>query len=316
MSQTPSGPTETRSSPEEDLELARKAVAGDEAAREAVSRLVHPLIQKKTDYFCKRFCYDNNRHYRCPLDSKWGLQEKNAPLCDWGNASYLWMLECLTGTEELSRYKGKRGAKLLTYLTTISSSLPFHEKWKDFRFARHIDVPLYIQDISPLAGKVYLWSIDQCSVEFMAQKAGVPVQKIEEILDLIVVELTERGKLHLLDTPNPKMIKTISLTGLGQDEDDPESSEVEGEVPDHSWDPVEEDARRGKDVAWKKLTAVEQFVLEAMVMEDREATEVLDALVRSEISIKEGVPPEKIDRQQLYHFKREAIKKLRRLLGL
>lgn len=316
MGQTPSGPTDDRSGSQEDLELARKAAAGDEAAREAVSRLVHPLIQKKTNYFCKKHCHDHNRHYRCPLDYKWGLQEKDAPLCDLGNASYLWMLERLTAPEELLKFKGIRGAKLLTYLSKVVDSLPFNEKWKDFRFNRHIDVPAYIQDISPLAGKVYRWLIDRHPLGLIAQMAGAPIEKIEEVFELIVVELTERGKLHLLDNPNPKTIKAISLTGLGQDEEDPESNAVEGEIPDYSWDPAVEEVRRRKDVVWKKLTAVERFVVEKMVMEDHEAMEVLDALMLAEISIKEGVPPEKIDRQQLFHFKRETIKKLRRLLGL
>ena len=294
-----------------DLELARKAAGGDPTAREAVSRLAHPLIQHMTGVFCKRFCFENRRYYRCTVDSGRGLQEKETPLCDWGNHSYAWMLEDLTNPRQLLRYRGERGAKLSTYFYSIVHSSMFFERWKDERFKRRIRAPTYIRDISPLASKIFMWLKDGHAVERMSQKSKASVEKVEKIVDQIMVELTEREKLHLLDTP-----KTISLTGFVRADDEEEDEEIEGDIPDFSWDPVEDQMSRLIADGWNKLNPVEQFVLEALVIEDQKATDILEALYRLGITLKEGVPAEKIDRQQLYYFKRVALGKLARLSGI
>ena len=295
----------------DDLELARKAADGDPTAREAVSRLAHPLIQHMTGVFCKRFCFENRCYYRCTVDSGWGLQEKETPLCDWGNHSYAWMIEDLTNPQKLLRYKGERGAKLSTYFSSIVHSSMFFERWKDERFGRRVRAPTYIQDISPLASKIFMWLKDGHPIERMAQKSKTSVEKVEKIVDQIMVELTEREKLHLLNTPN-----TISLTGFGSADDEEEGEEIEGDIPDFSWDPVEDQISRLIADGWNKLTPVEQFVLEALVIEDRKANDVLEALCRLGITIKEGVPADEIDQQQLYYFKRVALGKLARFSGI
>ena len=295
----------------DDLELVRKAADGDPMAREAVSRLAHPLIQHMTGVFCKRCCFENRRYYRCAVDSGFGLQEEDAPLCDWGNHSYVWMLEDLTSPNKLLRYRGERGAKLSTYFSAIVHSSMFFERWKDNRFDRRVRAPTYIRDISPLASKIFMWLKDGHSIEQMARKSKASVEKVEKIVDQIMVELTEREKLHLLDTP-----RTISLTGFGSTDDEEEGEDIEGDIPDCSWDPVEDQMGRLIANGWNKLPPLEPFVLEALVIEDRKANDVLEALCRLEITLKEGVPAEKIDRQQLYYFKRVALGKLARLSGI
>ena len=55
---------------------------------------------------------------------------------------------------------------------------------------------------------------------------------------------------------------------------------------------------------------MEQFVLEALLIDEQEAMDVLTALKTLGISIKDGVPPEEVDRQQLYYFRRKALAKL------
>ena len=141
----------------------------------------------------------------------------------------------------------------------------------------------------------------------MAHKAGVAVEKIEEFLERIIEELTIRGKLYLLTKT-----RMTSMTS-----DDPEDEEdFQEDIPDHSWDPAKEQLREKVSRGWEQLTPVEQFVLEAMVIEEADANAVLDAIKRTGISIKEGAPPERTDRQQLYYVKRVALAKLARLSGV
>lgn len=290
-------------SSQDDAALAQRAADGDDAAaREAVSRLAHPLIQKQTDRFCKRFCYNNHFHFRCPLFPDWGLKEEDAPLCDWGNHSYTWMLEDLTSQQRLKVFSGER---LTSYFHAIVHSLPFYERWKDARFGRRIRIPLYIQSIAPLSGKIFFWMVDRQSVGWMAQQAQVSYEKIEAVAGRIIDELTERGKLHLLDPP-----RTTSLTV------EEEAEDFQQDLPDFSWDPAEEEAIRKMNEGRKRLTAVENFVLDKMVGEDCEAAVILAALVRVGVSIKEDIPPEETNEQQLHYFKRRALAKLARVSGL
>lgn len=299
-----------KSGPEDDIELARIAAAGDQAAREAVSRLAHPLIHQQTKTLCKRYCHDNHFHAQCTLFPGWGLQERDAPLCDWGNHSYAWMLEDLTHPERLLTFTGENGARLSTYFYAIVHSLPFNERWKDWRFGRRIRIPEYIQDIAPLAGKIFLWLIDQRSLEWMAQEAREAIDQVEMIAERIIGELAFRGRLYLLNSP-----AIDSLTGLGSSHDEGDE-EIAMDVPDCSWDPGKEQLNRMIAKGWSLLNFVEQFVLEAMVIEDRDAKDVLSALVEMGITIREGVLPEMINIQQVFHFKRVTLKKMARLSGL
>ena len=299
-----------KSGPGDDIELARKAVVGDEAAREAVSRLVHPLIHQQTKIFCKRYCHDNHFHAHCTLFPEWGSREMDASLCDWGNHCYAWMLEDLTHPERLLKFNGENGARLSTYFYAIVHSLPFNERWKDWRFGRRIRIPEYIEDIAPLAGKIFFWLIDQRPIEWMAQEARESMDTVEMIAERIIGELASRGRLYLLNSPT-----NISLTDLGS-YDDEEDEDLVMDVPDCSWDPGKEQLNKKIAKGWNELNTVEQFVLEAMLIEDRDAKDVLSALVQNGITIREGVPPEMINIQQVFHFKRVTLKKLTKLSGL
>ncbi|WP_455212141.1 hypothetical protein, partial [Kaarinaea lacus] len=64
----------------------------------------------------------------------------------------------------------------------------------------------------------------------------------------------------------------------------------------------------------KKLTAVEQFVLEAMLIDEQDASDVLSALIKLNISIADGVPAQQTNRQQLYYFRRKALAKLAEMM--
>lgn len=294
---------------QDDIALVKKAVSDDASAKEAVSRIADPLIRAKTRKLCRQYCHENHFHYQCTIIPELAYKCRDVDLCDWGNHSYSWMLEDLCSAEHLSRFTGENGAKLTTYFFAVINSLPFYERWKDWRFDRRIRVPTFIEEISPIAGKCFYWLRDEYIPEVMAQKAGVTVKEIEDVLERIMDELTERGKLHLLTKAS-----TVSLTSDDPDEDKDEESQMD--ITDSSWDPSQAQLNKMIRTGLGKLTPVEQFVLEMMVIEERDAVEVLEAFRKSGISFKEGVSPDKLDRQQLYYFKRTALAKLARVSGV
>ena len=130
--------------------------------------------------------------------------------------------------------------------------------------------------------------------------------QIDDLSQRIVIELTRRGRLHLLDPP-----RTESLAGGSGDDD---HGAQERDVP--VYDPAPEDVedKAALRAAWQQLTAVEQFVVEAMLIEERDANDVLQALVQLDIRIADDVAPRATDRQQLYYFRRKAVAKLARLM--
>lgn len=294
---------------QDNLSLAKRAVSGDVVAKETITNLAHPLIQVQTKIFCKRFCHEHYFHAQCTLFPEWTHKASDAPLCDWGNHSYAWMLEDLCSPRHLSRFSGEGGARLTTYFFAVINSLPFYERWKNWRFGRRIRVPSFIKAISPVAEKCFFWLRDGDSPETIAQKAGIAIEKIEEVLERIVKELTTRRKLYLLN-------KETAISLISNNPDEEEEEETQEDIPDRSWDPGNEQLRSRVNRGWEQLTPVEQFVLEAMVIEEQDANDVLDALKRTGITLKEGVPPERLDRQQLYYFKRVTLAKLARLSGV
>jgi hypothetical protein len=163
------------------VQLARAAAEGDIRARKTVNELVHNIIAYQTDRFCKRFCRENQYLYVCTLPYPWGSPPRDAPLCEWGNATYAWMLEDLTNPKRLRQYEGKHGARVNDYLYRIANSLPFYERWKDWRFGRKVHVPTYIQDLSPYASTVFLSLRSGDNIASIAQKLARPEQEIEAL---------------------------------------------------------------------------------------------------------------------------------------
>ena len=290
--------------------LARNAAAGDSNARKKVNELAHPMIAYQTDRFCKRFCAENKYFYRCSLESAWGNAPGDALLCEWGNASYGWMLNDLTNEKRLKRYKGTEGARLQDYLYRIANSLPFYERWKDWRFSRRVRVPDYVKDIDPNAAKVFLAMRSGDNHELVAQKAGLSVEETENIAQKIIIILTKKHRLHLL---NPE--REHSLTESKSNDQDANDESLEKDIA--VVDPDPEDNQRAITLhsAWQELSPVEQFVIEALVIEDQDANDVLDALKKLDIQINEKVVPQDTNRQQLYYFQRKTLAKLADLVG-
>ncbi|MDH3712769.1 MAG: hypothetical protein OET44_02850 [Gammaproteobacteria bacterium] len=297
---------QSREIADNDLALARRAADGDAESRSEVTRLIDPIVQARTAQFCKRFCRENRFRYVCTLADPWGSAPGDAPLCEWGNASYAWMLDDLSRPQRLQRFAARDGAGLRDYLYSIANSLPFYERWKNWRFGRRVHVPTYIAEMEPLAGRVFLALRSGDSAPLIAQQVGCAEAKIDDLSQRIIIELTRRGRLHLLDPPRAE-----SLADGPRDDD---NGAQDRDIP--VYDPAPEDVedRAALRAAWQQLTAVEQFVVEAMLIEERDASDVLKALVQLDIRIADDVAPQATDRQQLYYFRRKTVAKLARLM--
>lgn len=294
----------------DDVYLAQAAANGDPEKRQTVIGLVDPLALHQTRVFCKRFCKDNRYKYICTLDNSWSKEKPGAVTCAWGNASYEWILSDLTAPERLKKFDGRGGAPLTGYLSSIVNSLPFFERWKNWRFGRRVRIPTYIQEIGDKAGKIFLWLHSGDTIPNMAQRLGATELEVQELAKRVIVELTKRKKLYLLNPP-----KTVSLTGFGQHSDE-DYEDAQGDIPDDAFDHEVAQTREMLWKGWGRLNAVEQFVLEQTDIEGQEADAVLKALCRLGISIIEGIPPEKTSRQQLYYFRRKTLVKLAKYSGL
>jgi hypothetical protein len=297
--------------PSPTLDLARRAAQGETGARRQVTQLADPIIRNQTDRFCRRFCYENRFRYRCSLQRPLRGAPPDAALCEWGNGSYAWMLDDLTKSERLQRFESKDGATLDGYFFTIATSLPFYERWKEWRFGKRVHTPTYLRPLCDAAAKIFLGLRRGDKVETIAQRIGESLDAVRRCARAITLELTRRNRLHLLQTD-----RTVSLSELGARDDDEGDDASDYDIPAH--DHVAErdlDQRRLRD-AWQRLEPVEQWVLQAMLVEDQDANDVLAALREQNLRVDPRTAPEQTDRQQLYYFRRKALAKLAALMGV
>ena len=182
---------------QQQLNLAKQAAADNSAARVEVNRLTHPIITFQTTRFCKRFCRENKYRYVCTLVEPKGVHLRDAVLCEWGNASYAWMLDDLTSPGRLRQFSGKNGARLNDYIYYIANSLPFYERWKDWRFGRKVNVPTYIKEMFPEASKIFFALRAGENIPAIAQKLARSEQPVEAMCQQIMITLTQRKRLHL-----------------------------------------------------------------------------------------------------------------------
>jgi hypothetical protein len=208
------------------------------------------------------------------------------------------------------RFEGRNGARLYDYLYTIANSLPFYERWKDWRFGRSVYVPTYIRELDPLAATVFLELRANSSIADIAHKLNRSESEVERLCHAVIVALTRRNRLYLLDPP-----RTVSLSEPEGDHSGATEHHHVRDIPVFD-EPLEDrQARQKLKMAWERLTALEQFVLEAMLIDGEDAEQVLAALRRVGVSIKKGVRPEDLNRQQLYYFRRKAFLKLSDLMA-
>jgi len=292
----------------ENIQLARDAARDDAPARKKVNELVAPIIQYQTGRFCKRFCKENSYRFKCTLSSPIGSPPAGASMCEWGNGSYAWMLNDLSSANRLHKFQANNNATLFDYCFVIANSLPFYERWKDWRFGRKVHVPSYIQELGDTARTVFYGLRSQQSIELISQQCSRPCDEIRELSRKIVALLVQKNRLHLL---NPTQEVSINQDAA----DDSARSSVERDIASQD-EPVESREEKLRLTrAWKKLEPIEQFVIEALVIEEQDAESVLSALKKLDISFKSGVAAKELDRQQLYYFRRKTLAKLHDLLA-
>jgi len=305
--QSASQPIDLAERNKKNVQLAQDAASNDAAARKKVNELIAPIIHYQSSRFCKRFCKENRSRFKCTLKSPIGSPPADANLCEWGNGSYAWMLNDLSNTNRLKKYQANNNATLFDYCYVIANSLPFYERWKDWRFGRKLYIPSYIQALGKKAVAVFYALRSQQSTEQISQQISQSVDQTRTLSREIIKRLAQKNRLYLL---NP--VQNISLT---QDTDDSRTtSNVESETAsyDEPAEVHEDNVLLSK--AWGKLNPVEQFVIEALVIEEQDAGIVLDSLKKLGISFKASVNPEDLDRQQLYYFRRKTLTKLHNML--
>ncbi len=293
------------------IELAQRAARGESVARTHVTQLADPIIRHQTTHFCRRFCYENRYRYRCTLQRPLSGAPADAPLCEWGNGSYGWMLDDLTKPERLLRFKSQNEAPLEGYFFAIANSLPFYERWKEWRFGKRVHTPTYLRALCDAAAKIFLGLRRGESLELLAQHLNRPVDEVRACARAIVLELTKRKRLHLLQPD-----RTLSLSDIGPHQDEDDADEIEWDIPTSDVTLEKYQEREHLHAAWQQLAPVEQWVLEAMLVEEQDANDVLQALAKLQLRIDPQVAPENTSRQQLYYFRRKTLAKLATLMGV
>ncbi|MFL0810722.1 MAG: hypothetical protein K6L76_09935 [Agarilytica sp.] len=280
------------------------AQAGEPHARQYINAVAAPYINYQNDRFCRRFCQGSYRNVRCTLSPPQGASPANSALCDKANAGYGWMLEELTNEKRLKKIEAKSEAQLAAYFKTLANSLPFYERWKNWRFDRRVHVPQYICDIDPYAKTIFLSLRSENNFRMIAQQHGMSENRVREVADQIIIELSERKRLYLL---NPPKIQSLNSD---DNSDDPESNGPERDIADKQYSP--ESLLQSEELrqAWSQMSDLEQFVIEALVIEQQDANIVLQTLKAHSIPLGKNKQAEKNDRQQLYYFKRKALDKL------
>jgi len=297
----------------EDLLLIENILAGDVESRKKLSKRIHPMIMATNQRICKSLCKNNRYEFKCTIDDSWSKNSTESLFCEWGNASYAWILDDLSNNKRLKNFKGTNGAIIEAYLGTIVHSSSFLQRWREWRFGRRIKVPQYIKEIDEYASKIFFKILEKDTVPNIAQQFNLAEDRVKQIKDSIIITLTQRGRLHVLDSPE--------FISLDVENDEPYRS-VNGfdlqNLPLSSFDlSIDQHEDREKlNQGWESLTAEERFVLEAMKIDEQDAKAVLKTLKFLKISIKKGVSPEDTNEQQLYYFMRKTWKKLTLNSGL
>jgi len=280
----------------------------DGAARKNLNQKIESIIAYQSQKFCKRFCHDNRYHFSCTLPFKGYATNNNLPLCEWGNACYGWMLEELTSDNRLLAFRADNNASYQHYCYMIANSVPFYERWKNWRFSRRIHIPAYIIDIDEKASAVFLALQNGEGLSLIAHNLKINENEIRNISRQIVIELTNRKRLYLLDLPS-----SVSMSALSEDDNDMEIADAENiEVADVV---ILQEEKELLSTAWKQLNALEKFVLESLVIDKQDASDVLNTIKQQSLDFFLPEASKINDRQQLYYFRRKALVKLSELFS-
>ena len=265
------------------------------------------LINNKLNSLCKKYCFSNRYQYQCTIDLPWGLNESDIPLCEWGNASYAWVLDELTHDNRLKKIQGENNSSITRYFSKIIHSVTFIERFKNWRFQRRIRVPEFIKAIDIDAHKIFWGLCDNDQARNIAQRLGREEQDVSEIIKRINEELVKRKRSYLLDL-NP--ISTLSPHNDNNEKDD----EAKIAFEDKTYEQFELESKV-KD-AYDQLTWLEQYIIDSMVIDGLSAKSVLDSLIKQNIVIDEKVKPADMNIQHVYYFFRKTLAKLKATTGI
>jgi len=262
--------------------------------------IIQEIVDDHIERLCKKLCYGNRSYYQCTLDTSWSHSKNNSALCEWGNASYEWMLSELMHLHQQNERNDRKISLIENYYRKIIHSISFWERYKNWRFKRRLRVPDYIKVLDPDARQIFWWLYDQDSIANIAQRLGRDAAEIRILVSNIHHELTIRKRSYLL-SPNVE----VSLENL-----DP----LENNEALKTFIPEDQAEMHLKvKTAFKQLTWLEQFILDSMVIGDLQAGSVLAALKAQSISLSEKHSPNDMNTQHVYYFLRKTIRKLKQL---
>lgn len=269
--------------------------------------ILDELINNKLNTLCKKYCFNNRFQYHCTIDLPWGLNEPGNPLCEWGNASYAWILDELTHNNRLKKIQGENSSSITRYFSKIIHSITFIERFKNWRFQRRIRVPEYIKAIDIDAHKIFWGLCDNDHTRNIAQRLGREEQEVSEIITRINEELVKRKRSHLLDltpisslSPRKDDIEQDEETQIATEDKTYEQFELESKVKD----------------AYDQLTWLEQYIIDSMIIDGLSAKAVLDSFRKQNITVDEKIKPADMNIQHVYYFFRKSLAKLKEITGI
>lgn len=276
----------------EDLELITNAMGGDRQARQTIAEIAHPFINQQNRRLCKRYCRDNYRQYRCTIDSSRGVKAANAPLCEWGNAGYGWMLDYLVRDERLNQYKGRNGARLRTYFRHISRSFIFLDHWRNWRFERRVYVPKCITNLGKEAKRIFLRLYDGDAIPNIAQQLNLSVEVVEAGAREINMVLTAEHSLYRL--------QPLQKHSLCDDT----------EIASYDLDPEDRELFDRVVIELGNMDVLSRRVIKLRLIDGLSMQQVTETLKDQKCSVKQGVAPENMNTQQVFYFFRRALARL------
>jgi len=289
------------------LALAALVTEGNIDARKKINIMLEPVIGYQNRIFCQQFCRQNRFQFKCSVDQSWRNLQADAAECEWGVESHQWMYRELTGNDCLLKFNNRHGDTLLDYLLQIINSLKFYQQWKDWRFSNRNKCPECICQQGPVSVKIFTLLKEKRKLNFITQKLNLSREEVEDKSERIIQLLIKQKQLHLLDQK--------AIAGLSKD-DDKESNEkvkkncIENKTDIDSANTEEQDRENYFYDIWLQLGTIEQYVLQALLIENQHAEDILHALTELDIRIKEGVLPEDTNIQHLLDFKDEILEKL------
>lgn len=274
--------------------------------REELITLASRVVQTQVMSCCKRYCFDNRTRYQCTVDKHWGLSRANAPLCDWGNATYVWMMDDLASDNKLERLLTKGIIHVDRYWQKVVRSTVFLERFKDWRFRRRLRVPPYIKALDSDAHRIF-WALREGDHPAnIAQRLGRPEPEVIKLIGRIHRTLAKRNRSDLL-----AQTTIVPLHGMDA-EDEVYELNIPAEISSHE----DSDLCSRLTTAYSMLTWQEQFLVDSMLIDELRAADVLQALLQQGVSLDETVPPQALNVQHIYYHLRKTLAKLRKLAGI